>query len=213
MRHSPAGPLGGRSPQGGVAAIVLAAGDAGRMGSPKQLLLYAGTSLVSRAARAALESLCHPVYVVLGARAEQVGSALDGLDVRRLSNPYWADGLSSSIACGIAAAVANEAPRGVLLMLTDQPHVTSAVLDALVESFDGLPTSIVASGYGGGVGVPALFGADHFAALGQLEGDRGARSLLERHRASLRVIAFEAGAVDVDTPEDYEALCSDGACT
>lgn len=189
---------------------MLAAGDAGRMGSPKQLLLYAGTSLVSRAARAALESLCHPVYVVLGARAEQVGSALDGLDVRRLSNPCWADGLSS---CGIAAAVANEAPRGVLLMLTDQPHVTSAVLDALVESFDGLPTSIVASSYGGGVGVPALFGADHFAALGQLEGDRGARSLLERHRASLRVIAFEAGAVDVDTPEDYEALCSDGACT
>jgi molybdenum cofactor cytidylyltransferase len=177
------------------------------MGELKQLLVYDGAPLVARAASAALGSRCDPVYVVVGAGGEQVGAALAGLDVECVANSSWADGLASSIRAGVAAAIAEGAsPAGVLLLLADQPYLTSEALDALVERFDGEPSSIVASGYRGRVGVPALFGAEHYQGLGELEGDRGARTLLDQHRPALQVVDLGDAARDIDTQEDYRAL-------
>ena len=191
-----------RAGDANVSAVVLAAGASRRMGTPKQLLRYRGESLVRRAALAALASRCRAVHVVVGAGAEEVAACLTGLDVVPVPNPRWAEGLSRSIACGVASVLARGSPDAVLLVVCDQPLVTSAVLDRLVDAFDGSPERVVASRYAGVLGTPALFGSAHFAALQQLVGDRGARSLLG---AAIEV-DFASGAVDVDTPADWDAL-------
>jgi molybdenum cofactor cytidylyltransferase len=200
-----------------LAAIVLAAGGAERMGSAKQLLRYRGASLVRRAVNAATASGCDSVCVVVGSRAAELSSELEGSAAKIVANPRWAEGLSTSIAAGVAAVTAAGAPAGILLLLADQPHVTSDVVDALIEAFDGRSQSIVASAYSDTpgdseatgdriVGVPALFGRGYFTALQELTGDRGARPLLERERDRLRTIRFDAGAIDIDTPDDYLEL-------
>jgi molybdenum cofactor cytidylyltransferase len=181
------------------------------MGEPKQLLSYRGVSLVRRAALAALGSRCRPVHVVLGANADAVAASLEGLDVVQVANAAWAEGLSSSIARGVSSLLERGSPAAALLVLCDQPFVTSAVLDRLLDAFDGSAEQVVASRYAGVLGTPALFGAAHFPALRQLVGDRGARSLLEVESGSLRVVDFALGEVDVDTPDDWRALAGDAA--
>lgn len=179
------------------------------MGTPKQLLRYQGVSLVRRAAAAALGSRCSCVRVVVGAEAEAVARELRDLPVEIVENPRWRDGLASSIAAGLAACAGGgeeEVPDGVLVMVADQPRLGADVLDALIDAFSGEPHAIAAARYAGSVGTPALFGRDHLEALRQLAGDRGARSLLERHREHVRAVDFPAGAIDVDTPADWARL-------
>ena len=98
----------------------------------------------------------------------------------------------------------------MLLLLADQPRVTAAVLDELLEAFraanDRQASAIVACEYRGTVGVPAIFGRAHFADLERLDGDEGAKVLLKRHRESLHRVRFEAAGVDIDTPADYSEL-------
>ena len=189
----------------GVAAVVLAAGASTRFGpqSPKQLAVFEGELLVRRASRAALDSRCDAVFVVVGAHAEAVEQALAGLAVETLRNEAWRSGMASSIACGVAAA--RDRFEAVLVCLADQPRVGAADLDALIARF-AAGSEIAACHYHGASGVPALFAARHFSALSRLEGDRGARSLLQQHVDDVALVPCPHASVDVDTPEDLAAL-------
>jgi len=89
-----------------------------------------------------------------------------------------------------------------LFLLTDQPLLTSEHLLKLIQH----PTSIVASFYNNRPGVPALFNKKWFPELMQLTGDQGARKLLDLHKADVHTITFPEGALDMDTPENYEFL-------
>ncbi len=185
--------------------MVLAAGGSRRLGAPKQLLAWQGSSLVRRAVEAALGSRCHPVYVVVGSRADEVAAELSDTDAVVVDNPAWEEGLSSSIAAGVRAATDEADPEALLLMLVDQPHVSADVLDRLLAAFDG---GVAASRYAGTLGVPAVFGRGHFRALTRLSGDHGARPLLESEGERVRAVDFEAGAVDIDTSEDWSAFAA-----
>jgi molybdenum cofactor cytidylyltransferase len=196
---------------------VLAAGGSRRMGEPKQLLRWRGRTLVEHIVVEARESSSDAVFVVLGAMAHEIGAALQGQGVRYVENPSWERGLSSSIRAGVDAVLAAESGAsgggaarrfdGAMLVLSDQPGVTREVLDAVVSRFEGgARDTIVACSYADTLGVPALFGRAHFDALRALEGDAGAKALLDAHVGAVRRVVFEAGALDVDTPEDYRAL-------
>lgn len=185
--------------------MVLAAGGSRRLGAPKQLLTWRGTSLVRRAVAAALGAGCHPVYVVVGNRAGEVTAELSGEDAVIVENPAWEQGLSSSIAAGVRAATSGTPPDALLLVLVDQPHLSAELLGRLLGAFDG---GIAACRYAGTLGVPAVFGSEYFPALTRLTGDRGARALLEVQSEAehVRSVAWEEGAIDIDTAEDWEAL-------
>jgi molybdenum cofactor cytidylyltransferase len=146
--------------------------------------------------------------VVLGADAPAMRAELDGLAVRVVVNRRWRDGLASSLRSGLRAAISASGPGGpaaVLFVTCDQPYVTPSLLRSLVRRFRrGAP--IVACAYAGTLGVPALFGRTFFGELASLEGDAGARRVIERHRDVVRVVAFERGAADVDTQDDWESL-------
>jgi len=184
----------------GIAAIVLAAGGARRMGRPKQLLEIGGRALVRRAADAAAGA-ADAVWVVVGAEADAVAAALAGSGAQIARNPDWTRGMASSIRCGVEAACAATKPRALLLLPCDQPAVTTALLQRLAAHF-AAGRGLAACEYAGALGPPALFGAQHFSALRALRGDSGARALLQAHGAQVARVPFPEGALDVDTPAD-----------
>jgi molybdenum cofactor cytidylyltransferase len=187
-----------------IAAIVLAAGAASRMGVPKQLLPYAGDSLVRRAAKSALDAGCDSVIVVLGSGAESVGPALAGLPVRLTENRDWHRGMGGSVRTGMAA-LGDPMPDAVLITLADQPLVTAEVLTRLLRARVRGGASIAAA-YSGTVGVPALFERPLFEDLATLPLEAGCKLLLQR--ALVREVPCPEAAADVDTPSDYARLLS-----
>ncbi|MET0340456.1 MAG: nucleotidyltransferase family protein [Polyangiales bacterium] len=189
-----------------IACVVLAAGRSARLGRPKQLVSVDGHPLVRRTAIAARASRCRHVGVVLGAASAAVERALFGVDVARLANPAWETGLASSLAVAVEFAEARGADA-LLVCVCDQPHLSTAHLDALCAAHVGSGRA-VASAYAGILGVPAVFPRARFAALRTLQGDRGAGALLRNDREAL-TIAWPEGAVDLDTPEDLARLPRD----
>ena len=182
-------------------AIVLAAGASTRMGRPKLALPVRGVPMIRRAAQAALGSRCREVIVVLGTHAEFYRSLLDGLDVRIIENPDPAEGMGSSIRVGVGAISPDAA--GAVILLADQPFVTSEVIDRLIETAAAERRRIVASAYRGTVGPPVYFHRALFLELLVLEGDRGARSVIEAYpKEGLALPLDEAISTDIDSAED-----------
>ena len=202
-----------------VAVVVLAAGGSSRLGMPKQLVRWRARTLLRRAVETALAGVRQggtgagrtaravtvplgPVVVVLGAEAERLRAGLRGLPVEVVVNAEWATGVSASVRAGLEAA--GEVP-GCLFVVADQPFVTADLLRGMLALFRG-GAPIVACAYAGTLGVPALFDRAYFGELAGLEGDAGAKRIIERHRDVVRVVEFERGATDVDTLGDRESL-------
>lgn len=191
-----------------IGAVILAAGSSSRMGKPKQLLEYGGQTLVRRAALAAQEAGCNPVVVVTGAHAEALEKELHGFNLRIANNPEWESGIGSSIRAGIRAVETNDKVTALVLMLCDQPFVTGDVLRGLITAHRETRREIVASSYGGTIGVPALFGKAFFPELVRLESGAGAKQVIERYLAQVHLLPFPQGEIDIDTPADFAHLRS-----
>jgi molybdenum cofactor cytidylyltransferase len=187
------------------------------MGEPKQLLRCGGETLLARAVRAALDSRCRPVFVLLGAHAEALRGEVANAEAQVVVNPEWAEGMASSIRCGIAALEAATAgkARAAVLTLCDQPLVTGEVIGRLLAAYEAGRTPLVASEYEARGertrGVPALFSRALFPELLALRGAEGAKRVIERHSSEALTVAVPEAAFDVDTPEDYSALKRDAA--
>lgn len=180
------------------------------MGRTKQLLPLGGRPLVVRAVDAALDSAVWPVVVVLGANAEEIRPVLAKHPVLIVENPAWVEGLASSLRAGIAALQQfSRSLAGAIVALCDQPGFSSEVVARLIETQVATGRSIVAARYAGRNGVPALFLREHFTALAGLTGEEGARTLVNRAGADIATVDLPALAVDLDTPEDFDALTSE----
>lgn len=187
------------------AIVILAAGQARRMGRPKQLLAWKDTTLLGHAVAGARSVASAAVFVVTGAYRPQVEAHVHALGVPAIHNPRYAEGLGTSIAA--AAAYLLQSPeryREVLLLLADQPAVTADHLRSLIEHCRA-GRCVAATAYPQGAGVPAAFPRSTFAALQNLGGDAGARELLNGDVYSVVLVAPQAPLFDIDTPEDYRA--------
>ncbi|MCW5677826.1 MAG: molybdopterin-binding/glycosyltransferase family 2 protein [Xanthobacteraceae bacterium] len=190
-----------------IAAIVLAAGKSSRMeGRNKLLEDFRGKPLVRCAVENALGSKASPVIVVTGKDVEAVKAALEGLDVRFVHNPDFAEGLSSSLKVGIRAVP--ETSAGAIICLGDMPNVSSALIDRLIWNFaPERGAMIVAPSRSGQRGNPVLWARRFFPELLKLEGDMGARKLAGFYDEGLREVAVEddGAFTDIDTPRALDA--------
>jgi molybdenum cofactor cytidylyltransferase len=180
--------------------IVLAAGEAKRFGSPKQLVRINGRPLLHAVIGRGVAVGGHAVIVVLGAYAAELAPLLRHTPATVVINRQWQEGMGSSLRTGIAALPGTA--EAALILLADQASVTAEDLKRLVGSWRRQPTQIVAAQYGATVGAPAIFPRWCFSELGGLRGDQGARVLLRRHAARLVRVPMASAAVDIDTPED-----------
>ena len=192
-----------------IGLIVLAAGASTRMGTPKQLLLFQGRSLLRSVAEAAIASRCDPIVVVLGSQADRIKLEVHTLDLHIVVNQEWAKGMGTSIAAGMTALTAiSQDLDAVVIALSDQPFVCSDLLNRLVQLYQATQSPIVASAYTNVLGVPALFDRSCFTELMTIDMDVGAKDLIKRHPEKVAQISFPKGAIDVDTPAQYQQLCS-----
>jgi molybdenum cofactor cytidylyltransferase len=195
-----------------IAAIVLAAGLSSRFeaGSEATKLVVPlfGKPLVRHVAEAALASRARPVLVITGHAAAQVENALENLDLSFIFNPDYRTGLASSLRAGLAALP--ETVAGVLVLLADMPCVSVSIIDRLLQAFDEsvLSPLAVVPVRGGLRGNPALIGRDLFDSIKRLEGDQGARALLEAAGNDVLecLIDDDAIEIDVDTKETLHHL-------
>ena len=190
-----------------VAAIILAAGQSRRMGGPNKMLAeIGGKPLVRIAAEQALASRARPVIVVTGHERDAVEAALHGLQIERVHNPDFAQGLSTSLKAGLSVL-----PSGVdaaIICLADMPRVDAALLDQLIASFDPEKGAlIVLPTIEGKRGNPVLWSRRFFGDLMAIEGDVGARHLIGRYPEAVAElpVANRAALLDVDTPEALRA--------
>ena len=190
-----------------VAAIILAAGRSTRMGGPNKLLAeLGGKTLVRIVTEQALASKAQSVIVVTGHQAEQVEKALQGLKVKFVRNPNFAEGLASSVKAGVAAVA--DAADGAVICLGDMPLISGRLIDQLIESFaPDRGHLIVVPVSDNKRGNPVLWSRRFFNELMTLDGDIGARHLIARHSEAVAEVPVEGfGAfLDIDTPEVLEA--------
>lgn len=190
-----------------IVAVVLAAGQARRMGSAghhKLLAEFDGVPLVRKSAMAALAARPGKVVVVTGHRAGDVEPALAGLPVDIVRNPLYQDGMSTSLNAGLDAVATDCA--GVLVHLADMPGVSADDLRKLMSAFTSARGNAVVRAVSDGKrGNPVILPRATFAAIRRLEGDVGARQIIET--SGLDIVDVEIGAaahLDVDTPEAVE---------
>jgi CTP:molybdopterin cytidylyltransferase MocA len=192
-----------------VPAIILAAGASRRLGQPKQLVQIAGETLLARTIRIVGESGADPVFVVLGAHREIIAANVDLSHIHPAYNPLWEQGIASSIHAGMTALHEfDPEAKAALLLVCDQPRLTAEHLRSLIRAYEQtvepaiVGCMIVASQYAGIAGIPAIFPASQFASLMALQGDAGAKILLQGPALSRVALPFAGGEIDVDTPSD-----------
>ena len=196
-------------PPRSVAGIVLAAGRSSRMAPHNKLLIAdrSGRSMVARVADNLLSAQLRPVLIVTGHHGEEVVRSLAGRPVRIVSAPDYAAGLSASLRAGLAA-VPPECPA-VLVCLGDMPLVTGRMMQRLLDAYDpNEDRTIVAPTCRGAVGNPVLWDRRFFPEIMALQGDSGARRLMERHMASVALVDIGDDAVlrDFDTAQSLAEL-------
>ena len=187
-----------------VGIALLAAGQASRMGPSgrhKLLAEFHAKPLIRLMAERVVAAQADARVVVTGHRAAEIRSALSGFSIETIDNPDYASGMASSLKSGLAAMAGRI--DGLMVMLADMPGVTTADLDAMIEAFraaGGRP--VIRAVAGGKRGNPVILPASTFEAIMKLEGDIGARPIIEK--SGLDVVELdigEAARLDVDTPE------------
>jgi molybdenum cofactor cytidylyltransferase len=118
-------------------------------------------------------------------------------------------GLQTGEQAGAQAAVqtggqAGAPATGWLVALGDMPFIHPASIAAVAQALAAGPQAIAAPVHAGRRGHPVGFGAAHGPALAALQGDEGARALLQRHAHALQLVPVDDPGVlrDVDTPAD-----------
>jgi len=149
------------------------------------------------------------VIVVLGANAEHLEKEIEDKKIHISLNKEWSEGMASSVRCGINT-LTHIAPASdaAIIMVCDQPFVTSDLLNELIVTQGNTGKSIVTSQYEAAIGPPALFHKTVFPELLELKGDAGARKIVEQRRSDIATVSFSKGIIDIDTEEDYKALQS-----
>jgi len=186
-----------------VVGLVLAAGASRRLGQPKQLEEYQGKPLITHAVEQLFSAGCSSVITVLGANANIILPAIQHLPTTVVINGNWPMGIGSSIS--FALRHINCSAAGLLISLCDQPLIETEHYHQLIQLILSGDHSIAATEYSSNQsGVPAAFSKQHFGELKRLEGDVGARKIIQtNNHFSLKVIGQ---ILDIDTQQDLETL-------
>jgi molybdenum cofactor cytidylyltransferase len=189
-----------------VSGLVLAAGASTRLGRPKQLLPFRGTTLLGWVlARVAAADSLDELIVVVGGAAADVRSRVDLGRARIVENPNFGQGCASSYQAGLAAL--DPRSEAVTVLLGDQPGIEGAVIDHVVTTWRQHRDRITAATYQDRVGHPLVFARALFDRLLALKGDKAAWKILDAHPDWVRPVPVDRPfPADVNTWQEYEAM-------
>ena len=174
------------------------------MGQPKQLLTLGGNTLVEHAIDNLLASRVDEVILVVGNQAEAVTKMVGTRPIKVVLNPDYRLGMSTSLKSGLASI--DKDARAVMVVLADQPFIDAALTNRLLDRFSRRNKGIVVPVFNGKRGHPIIFAIKYRDELLLLQGDAGAKALLERHPEDVLEVAVASGHihVDIDDMASYE---------
>ncbi len=189
--------------------LILAAGSASRFGSCKLLADWQGQPLISASINAANVLKPEKMIIVGGVFYSQlkesplIAAQLNSGSVELLEFCDWQLGMGHSLAFGVSQLPNN---NPVLILLGDQPLISTQDLQNLYSAWSAEPTKIACASFANTLGVPAIFPARLKTELLTCTGDRGAKLLLTRHANELIKVPMPSAEYDIDTPTDFERL-------
>lgn len=190
-----------------IGGVVLAAGASVRMGRPKALLPYGGSTFLECILGSLDAAGIGAVRIVVGADAAAIREGFPALvETTLVRNPNPEEGMLSSVRVGVSAL-----PEGVeafLLWPVDHPLVRASTASALVRAWRERNAPVVLPRHRGKRGHPVLFSVETIPELLSAPDDRGARHVVEAHAGDrLEIEVSDPGiAADIDTPEAYESV-------
>lgn len=187
-----------------ISGILLAAGLSSRMGEPKQLLPFGESTIVETVVDSMLGAKFNEVIVVVGHRASEIREQLGTRPVSTVFNPNYREGMLTSAQTGIRGLQESDA---FALMLVDQPFITSALIDRVVDAYVQTDQGIALPSYNYKRGHPVVFHqryAGEILALGTDSG--GVRTLFKKYSDDIHYVTVDTDRVlrDIDYREDYE---------
>lgn len=185
--------------------IIIAAGASNRLGQPKQLLKLNGETLLNRSIQEAAKVSEH-IIVVLGSHFSEISKTIENRNVTIIHNENCAEGMASSIREGVLLCI--DAPK-LIISICDQPYLTADIFEKLIAFSNLTAKPIIASDYGGAIGVPILFNKEIFQHLLELKGDKGAKTLLPKYKGKIGEVPFDNGQIDIDTQDEWEKVQAD----
>ena len=190
--------------QKNISGILLAAGLSTRMGAPKQLLPFGESTIVETVVDNMLGAKFDEVIVVVGHRAEEIQTQLGTRPIKTVFNPDYRDGMLTSAQTGIRALETSDA---FALMLVDQPFITSALIDQVIDAYVHTEKGIALPSYDYKRGHPVIFNQKYARDILALtpESD-GVRTLFKAYDDDIHYVTVETDNVlrDIDYREDYE---------
>jgi molybdenum cofactor cytidylyltransferase len=200
---SPSSAVDRQAPDG-LFCLVLAAGLSKRFGSAKQLADFRGRPMIAHTMHLAGEVFGRASILVAGNQWSRVTAAAAPLEGFFVVNEQYRHGLGSSIAAG--ASVVGGCASGVMLLMADQPLIEASYLSQMIDEWNRDRDRIVVSQFDGVVGPPVIFPSRYFDELRALDGDNGARKIIEANVSSLTRLPCAAAATDIDRKEDLERV-------
>jgi molybdenum cofactor cytidylyltransferase len=180
-----------------VGAVILAAGASRRYGSPKQLVVVDGRTLLEHAIAAAMAAGLAQVVAVVPVWLSRP-ARLSDKRLRWVRNPFPERGMSLSLRSGIDAL--SDEMEAALILLGDQPRLPEGLIAAILAARGERP--VVASAADGLLAPPILIERSHFHLVDGLSGDVGLRQILLADPGMVRAVPVPSHAPDVDTPDD-----------
>lgn len=185
--------------------LILAAGNSSRLGQTKQLLMHKGSSLLNRTIEECVKSKIGDITVVLGAKHESIKQQIIADNMNVVFNPNWQNGMGASLAFGLQS-IDTKKLDGLLIVLTDQIYFESKVLKQILIKQKETNAPIVISRYQDGAGPPSFFESSLFDEISQLNGDQGAKSIVQKYKDEVAYVDFHLGDIDVDVPADLSRI-------
>lgn len=190
-----------------IAALVLAAGGSARLGRPKQLEPWAGTTLLGHVLDQVRKLAFDQIFVVIGAASDEIIDTVDFEGCTVIENPEWEEGMASSLRVGLDAVHRLSRNDAVAIFLGDQPDIDAEVVERLIKARKGSKRQAIVPKYRYTWGNPVIVERPLWPRLMSLEGDEGAKGLLQAHPEWVVEIWFEQRPPrDVDTAADIEDL-------
>ena len=174
------------------------------MGAPKQLLPFGESTIVETVVDNMLGAKFDEVIVVVGHRAEEIQTQLGTRPIKAVFNPDYRDGMLTSAQTGIRALETSDA---FALMLVDQPFITSALIDQVIDAYVHTEKGIALPSYDYKRGHPVIFNQKYARDILALTPEsEGVRTLFKAYDDDIHYVTVDTDNVlrDIDYREDYE---------
>jgi molybdenum cofactor cytidylyltransferase len=185
-------------------AIILAAGESKRMGKPKLLLPFEEKTIIETVLDNVIQSKVEKIMVVLGSGREKIEQRIKNYSLKIAFNPDFRSGMLSSVHAGFKALPENA--QAALVVLGDQPSISTSVINDLIEAYKRTRKGIVLPVYEGERGHPVLIDMKYGSEVENLSPDIGLRGTVYNHPEDIFEVEVKSQSIlrDIDYIEDYK---------